>query len=163
MRDTILWKKESDQYFKRSLFSLSDDLVDAEKEVKKLSKIVPNKKEIKSILDLGCNCGVFTGFLTKYFPRADITGIDPSEKAIKFARAKYKKISNLKFIVGGVPGLFFKKKFDLVVVRMVLQWLPRQNLFETMAEIDKLADRLIYINEFSPLVASTSTSIHNKK
>ncbi len=161
--DTILWTQESDKYFQRSLASIASDSHNAELEVKKLLKIILKKARIKNVLDIGCNCGVFTGFLAKFLPKAKVIGIDPSREAIKFARTRYKNCPNLKFVVGYADNLPIKGQFDLVVLRMVLQWLPREGFFKTIAEIDRVARNFVYINEFYPSVALTSVSVHNKK
>ncbi len=162
LADTIRWTRESDKYFRRSPVSIESDLINAKLEVKKLFKIL-KKARIKNILDIGCNCGIFTGFLAEILPEAKVIGIDPSREAIKFAQTRHKKCSNLEFIVGHSDNLPVKGPFDVVVLRMVLQWLPREGFFKTIAEIDRVARKFVYINEFFPSVASTSVSVHNKK
>ncbi|MBU1895847.1 class I SAM-dependent methyltransferase [Patescibacteria group bacterium] len=161
--DTILWNRESDRYFDRSLLSLEDDLRNSEQEAKKLFKIISQKAQIKKVLDVGCNCGVFTNFLAKFLPHAQVIGIDPSEEAVKFGRERFKNLTNLKFFVGHSDNLPVEGEFDLVILRMVLQWLPRKDFFKTISEIDKVARNYIYINEFYPSSALMSTSVHNKK
>jgi ubiquinone/menaquinone biosynthesis C-methylase UbiE len=164
MKDTILWNKESDNYTKRAKISY-EDLYNRKTDyddVEKLTKILPNR--IKSILDIGCGFGGFTGKLAEKFPRAKIIGIDPGKKTIALAKNKLKKYKNLSFRVGHSHKINLNgKQFDLIILRMVFQWIPRKYLFKTIAEIDKLCKNFIFIKEFYPAIPSSSKSIHDKE
>ena len=42
-----------------------------------------------TILDVGCGLGFTTAAIKKYFPKAEVTGVDISSDAIRFAREKF--------------------------------------------------------------------------
>ena len=165
--DTILWGKESDNYtqraknlFKDNLYSNPKDFRDAERIENFLSL---EKNNIKSILDVGCAYGSFAGVLAEKFPAAKILGIDPGKKSISLAKKHFKEYNNLSFYVGHSHKIDSNKQFDLIVLRMVLQWIPREYLIKTIAEIDRLCKRYIYIKEYYAGFPKTSVSAHNQK
>jgi hypothetical protein len=45
---------------------------------------------------------------------------------------------------------------------MVLQWVPREHLLQTVAELDRLCRGFLFIQEFQPGTPATSVSVHNK-
>jgi 2-polyprenyl-3-methyl-5-hydroxy-6-metoxy-1,4-benzoquinol methylase len=77
-------------------------------------------KQPKSILDLGCGDGTFTSeFLN--FPNVKIVGMDPAEKAIKFASERYALEDRISFTTTPAKDLISDGQFfDLVVLRGVL-------------------------------------------
>ena len=85
---------------------------------------VHEKKEIKTILEIGCGTGNFTSMLVDRFPGAKIVALDFSPEMIEIARHKLKK-STIEFICA--EGELFlqdarEKSFDLVVSNGSLQW-----------------------------------------
>ena len=80
------------------------------------------KKKIKnniSALDLGCGAGNNTKFLID-FGFKNITAIDGSATAIKFAKKRIKQ-KNCKFLIGDYIKMnLSKKKYDLIVDRLSL-------------------------------------------
>jgi len=93
--------------------------------------LIGNKIKDRKILDAGCGDGVLSYFLAKR--GANVTGIDNSEEAIKFAREKCKDSKNLDFLVASVYKLPFKdKNFDFIVSPEVIEHLeyPEKMLSE---------------------------------
>jgi 2-polyprenyl-3-methyl-5-hydroxy-6-metoxy-1,4-benzoquinol methylase len=78
------------------------------------------KRNIGSILDLGCGDGTFTSEFLK-FPGITIVGIDPAEKAVKFAAEKYANETRISFTSKPAEELIRGGQFfDLVILRGVL-------------------------------------------
>lgn len=166
IQDTILWKEESDSYTERAKQKLGTQLFDDAEAVGEVEKILyqlPNPENIRTILDLGCAYGEFSRVLAEKFPKAKIVGIDPGIKSIQLAKKSLNKYKNLQFTKGYSHDTKLDKKFDLIILRMVLQWVPRSHLLKTISEVDRLAGKYLYIKEFSPQYPKTSISVHNKK
>ena len=123
MKDTILWKKESDEYTKRALRTHKGEVYFQKKEYQDAETIVGmlpvEKKKIKSILDIGCGFGSLTGVLAEKFPHAKVVGIDPGRESIALAKKTLKNLKNLYFAFGYSHVLGLQEQFDLVVLRMV--------------------------------------------
>jgi len=74
----------------------------------------------EKILDLGCGDGTFTAEFLK-FPDVKIVGMDPADKAIKFASEKYMSEPRISFTSMPAERLIRDGQFfDLVVLRGVL-------------------------------------------
>ena len=100
--------------------------VQTEVALKLAAKLPPvsKKKEIRTILEIGCGTGNFTALLAARFPGAKIVALDFSPEMIAKARHKLGK-NNIDFIcaegegfLGTAPG----KSFELVVSNGSLQW-----------------------------------------
>ena len=88
-----------------------------------LKKHLPPARGIA--LDVGCGYGRLTGLLESYGWK--VTGIDPSEELIEYARKNY---SDSHFLVGGLP--------DLPVAEGSADLILFQNLLRTLHLIEKL-------------------------
>jgi 2-polyprenyl-3-methyl-5-hydroxy-6-metoxy-1,4-benzoquinol methylase len=77
-------------------------------------------RQPKSILDLGCGDGTFTSeFLM--FPGVQIVGMDPAERAIKFASERFVLEKRISFTSRPISDLIRHGQFfDLVILRGVL-------------------------------------------
>src|SRR3989304_2675173 len=71
-----------------------------------LKKIL-GKREFKKILDNGCASGYMANEISKIFPKAEITGIDTYDKAIKFGKTQY---PHIKLFLADAHKLPFKNK-----------------------------------------------------
>jgi len=79
-----------------------------------------SERKFGSILDLGCGDGTFTSEFLK-FPGVRIVGMDPADKAIKFASEKYASEPRISFTSVSAEGLIRDGQcFDLVILRGVL-------------------------------------------
>ncbi len=166
MEDTILWNTESDNYTKRAQSLLKEKLFTRKKDMQDVQKILdalPHQCVIKNVLDIGCAHGSLATLLAKRLPAARVVGIDPGKRTVAYAKRVFKGQKNLSFHVGYSHKLPIKESFDLVILRMVLQWIPRAYLLYTVAEIDRACSKFIYIQDFYPHIPSTSVSIHNKQ
>jgi trans-aconitate 2-methyltransferase len=106
----------------------------------------------KTIIDIGCGPGNSTQVLLKRWPRADIVGIDKSEKMIQRARQDY---PDQKWIVGDASALDVGQKYDIVFSNAVIHWIPDhdvliQRLFK-MVNTNGILAVQIPANQESPL------------
>ena len=164
MKDSIFWNEESDNYTLRAKKNFADLYKDYDMHVVDRCLQLLGKFAFAptTVLDLGCAYGAFTYHLSNSID-AKFFGIDPGEETIKFASENIKK-PNIHFKKGYAHELPFEDgSFDFIIINMVLQWIPRQFLFRTVAEIDRVlsSDGLIFIQEFSPDVPKYSHSAHN--
>ena len=167
MKDSILWDKESDAYTLRAKDKFGDvyshyDLFVVNKCIKLLNdfNLMP-----ANVLDLGCAYGGFTHHLSKVMIEANFFGIDPGEESIQFARRQLEspKISFKQGYAHQIPAP--DGKFDLIILNMVLQWIPRNYLARTIAEIDRVlsTDGVLFVQEFLPNIPKYSASSHDEK
>lgn len=66
----------------------------------------------KTIIDIGCGIGTALETMGKYFPDAELHGLDPSEEAVKLAEAK---LPSGTFYAEFLEDFKTKKKFDVVI------------------------------------------------
>jgi len=90
---------------------------------KVFSKIDKNK--VHHILDAGCGTGSASLNLATLFPKAQVTGINISEKSIEYANkmANELNLDNVKFIVANILDLngdLTKQKYDIIICKGVL-------------------------------------------
>lgn len=165
--DTILWTEESDSYTKRAAeFYGTGNLYDHESEwgsrfEQTISLYL--KREPKIICDIGCGYGAVVHELRKLFPGSYFVGIDPGCESIRVAKENI-KFDNCRFISGHSHRIDIKEdEVDIVILRMVLQWIPRKTLFQTVAEIDRILKTggVIWLEDFLPNRPITSVSCHN--
>lgn len=164
--DTILWDEESDNYTRRAKdvsdkyleikeVLIADSVLDIQSSLKK----VPEK-----ILDIGCSFGITIQLMKEHFPSSDFYGIDPGKESIETAQNNNPE-TNIFFQQGHSHNLpYADNSFDVIILSMVLQWIPRKYLIKTIAEIDRVlkTDGIIYIQEFLPNKSITSVSRHNQ-
>jgi ubiquinone/menaquinone biosynthesis C-methylase UbiE len=93
-----------------------------------------SQKNIKSFLDVGTGNGYFIASILNVFPTVQITGIDPSEVALKEACETY---PNFKFLrMEGENLKFDDNSFDAASISMALHHLP--NVTQTLAEMQRV-------------------------
>jgi len=92
-----------------------------------------NKKDIKSVLEIGCGPGVYPIMHKNIFEKFDYTGIDISKSAIKFCQEN----SDFNFICGDFLQIDLPKKFDLVFSRSVI---------DHVYDIDKFIEKTVSLS-----------------
>lgn len=82
--------------------------------------ILQNIKATDTVLDLGCNAGHVSGFIS--LVAKEVVGIDHDQKAIESAKQLYKS-NNLTFIHGDALEFLTanKKKFDVLILSHILE------------------------------------------
>jgi ubiquinone/menaquinone biosynthesis C-methylase UbiE len=114
-----------------------------------------------SILHLGCSAGFKLAHLRAAYPQARLCGIDPGEESIKHAR---ERVKGVEFKTGFAHKIDYPDQaFDVTVLPMVLQWIPRRYLLASLAEIDRVTARAIVLSEFLPDEPLQSVSHHNEQ
>ncbi len=97
--------------------------------------------------DIGCAYGSVFNSLSLKYEGGDFVGVDPGENSIKIAK-KNSIQKNIKFIVGHSHNLPVEdKSIDVVILRMVLQWIPRSKIIQTISEVDRILrdNEVIYL------------------
>lgn len=98
----------------------TEDKIEEEikKNIGRAEEIVKQFGNKGKLLDIGCSAGFFIACLKRY--GWNVTGIDISEWASKFARERL----GLKVFTGIVEDIQFNEKFDVITMYHVLEHLP---------------------------------------
>ena len=105
---------------------------------------------IKSVLDIGCGTGNYTGLLRRKLPGARIVAVDISPGMIEIAKKKLKD-ENIEFVVADAERISFEKKFDLISSNSSLHWF--ENLGQTLSKYKELLNKkgFVLFSTFGPL------------
>jgi ubiquinone/menaquinone biosynthesis C-methylase UbiE len=91
----------------------------AERKIREIVAHVPDRNQKLHILDLGCGDGLGTQFFRKYYPRADLQGLDISEQSI--LAAVKRNISGAQFSAYDGHRIPFKDEaFNIIMLAGVL-------------------------------------------
>lgn len=101
-----------------------------------------NKKDVKSILEIGCGTGIYPIRSKELFKNIQYTGIDISSSAIDYCKKK----SNFEFICGDIIEMKFDRKFDLVFSHAVIDHVYDINQF--VSKIIDATEKYAYINSY---------------
>ena len=164
-----LWIEESDRYTERAKELLNEkffgnkDQIDASNRLfKVLSNYVP---EPMNILDIGCAYGGLINELKNIYKKAFFLGIDPGKKSIEIANNNIQS-KRVSFVEGFSDNLPIEDgKFDIVIMSMVMQWIPRSDLIKTISEVDRALKTggVIYLEDYLSNQPVTSISSHNRE
>ncbi len=97
-----------------------------------IENIKRDGKYFKNILEIGCGTGYVTKALVKYFPGAQITGVDIAPGMIEHISSTLQD-ENVKFICGDIEEMTLSEKYDLVISNATFQWF--NHLDETLDKI----------------------------
>lgn len=106
------------------------------------------QKKIQNVLDVGTGSGDFIAVLKEAFPKAKITGIDPSQESLQIAKEKYQEVN---FAEMAAENLHFTENtFDAVSISMALHHLPNvKKSFEEMQRVLKQGGWIIVSELYS--------------
>lgn len=92
-----------------------------------IMRFISGKKNIRSIIDIGCGDGSYTGELKSLMPDIELTGFDPALEAINVAAENHPECT---FQAGNVldTRTFPERRFDLAIMRGVIHHLPTQSV-----------------------------------
>lgn len=166
--DSILWREESDHYTERALKAKASDidaLLAHHRDMAVEGKRVMDSMGFtpRRVLDIGCGYGGFVQAFGELYPRASFMGVDPGLESIATAR-RVASHGRAEFMVGHGHDLpFDDESFDLVLLVMVLQWVPRAYLARTIAQVERVlrVGGLILLWDFMPFKMVMSQSRHN--
>jgi ubiquinone/menaquinone biosynthesis C-methylase UbiE len=116
-----------------------------------------------SILDFGSGVGNSIEFFLEYFPNAQITAIDVSEKSLEISRKRYKNSANVNHILFNGTSLPFEdNSFDLVFSACVFHHIdPTEHiaLFTEISRVLKNNKGTFIIFEHNPLNPLTRMAV----
>lgn len=115
-------KNSADEYDAASLIQ--------DRSFKDLILEIPENWEPSTMLDIGCSTGKRTYELAVKFPNSKITGIDPLDDKIEFAKQNFSTISFEKTSFMA----FRPNTYDLIVANASLQWMVP--LYEHLKKIE---------------------------
>jgi SAM-dependent methyltransferase len=101
-----------------------------------------DKKDVKTVLEVGCGTGVYPIKYKELFSDKKYTGIDISEKNINFCR----KNSDFEFICCDIIKTDLKKTFDLVFSHAVIDHVYDIDMF--LARLVQVCGKYAYINSY---------------
>ena len=124
------FKKEGDEWFKRNRKDLyANAYPDVALHLIDLYDLKPKK-----VLEIGASNGWRLALIAdKYASRC--MGVEPSAAAVRDGNKNFPKIKMVRGVASEIP---FKEKFDLVIMNLALTWVSREELFKTIAEIDRM-------------------------
>jgi ubiquinone/menaquinone biosynthesis C-methylase UbiE len=66
---------------------------------------------------------------------ARVVAVEPSSKAILEGKASFPFVTFVRGVAHAIP---LQERFDLVIVNFVFHWIDRANLFQSVAEVDRM-------------------------
>jgi ubiquinone/menaquinone biosynthesis C-methylase UbiE len=156
----IIKKNEGDNYFLRNnKFYLKKNQKKYFDEVNFILK----KKNIGSLLEIGCATGIHIHNLKKKFKLKKCYGLDLSKKAIEYGKKNYKNIEL--FNCSSLELESIKITFDVIICGFFLYLLDREEIFNQFNLIsNKLNNNgFLIIEDFDPLFKHSNLNIHNKE
>jgi len=108
-------------------------------EHKKFLAYLKPKKDVKTVLEIGCGSGVYPIKYKNIFEKFDYTGIDISKSAIKFCQEN----SDFNFICGDFQKMELEDKYDLIFSQGVIHHVYNINAF--LSKIVEISKKYAYI------------------
>lgn len=105
--------------------------------------LAPSLKQLngdEKILDIGCGDGKITADISKFIPQGTITGIDPSQAMLDWAKKQYSPLEypNVTFHEGGFLEPQTDGLFDVIISNCALQHcLDQARAFKTLSALLK--------------------------
>lgn len=114
-----------------------------------------------SILDFGCGVGNSIKYLNKYFPTANIYGVDVSQKSIHIANQRFGELANL-ITYDGESLPYKDNSFDVVFSACVFHHIPSDLYPLIFAEIRRVLKKngLFVVFEHNPLNPLTLRAVN---
>lgn len=103
-----------------------------------------------NILDFGCGVGSSYPFFRKYFPHAQLTGLDVSEKSLSIAKERFGDGSWIHFDGNRFP--FDDGTFDIAFVACVFHHIPPDLHIQVLLELRRVLRKggMLFIFEHNP-------------
>ena len=104
--------------------------------------VLKRKKEIKTVIEVGCGAGVYAIRHKDLFNEFDYTGLDISKEAIEYC----KKNSDFNFICGDLIKMKITQKYDLVYSHAVVDHVYDIDVF--ISKLISMCKKYAYINAY---------------
>lgn len=104
------------------------------------------------LLDFGCGVGSSVGMMKKYFPNAEIFGVDVSEKSIEIAQSRFGDFAQIQTYDGEILP-YNSETFDIIFAACVFHHIPQQYYQAIFQEIKRVLkpNGIFVIFEHNPL------------
>ena len=155
--------QEADDYFQRNVTTEASPPEYIRVRIDQFLRILSqNDVRPKRVLEIGPSGGLLLSEIHDRYG-ADYLGIEPSAKAVEFARGAHDGIEMRQ----GVASDLTEERngqFDLVMVKGVFCWIGREELLRSIAEIDRvLADGgYLLVSDYLPEYATKNRNAHVK-
>jgi ubiquinone/menaquinone biosynthesis C-methylase UbiE len=136
MQEKIFMESEGDAWFNRNCLNISN--TEEFHEINWVGEqLEPFIQSIQNVLELGCSSGEKLNALCIFFAAKGI-GVDPSGKAIEFAKSKFAG-TQLEFFQGTADNLAFDSQSqDLVVAGFCLYLVDDDKIDESLIKLTQL-------------------------
>lgn len=100
----------------------------------------PELLSAKCVLDIGCGTGTFAVLLKKRFPKVEVIGLDPDQKALARASGKAEKAGvSIRFDQGFADELQYESgSFDVVFSSFMFHHLESKDREKTLREVRRV-------------------------
>lgn len=98
-------------------------------------------QESPNVLDIGAGTGLFSSFILKKHPNANLTLIDISEKMLEVAKVRFKSYPNVNYITADYTKYNFEEKYDIVISSLSIHHLTdaeKKDLYQKIFSIMKV-------------------------
>jgi SAM-dependent methyltransferase len=142
MQKDIFLAKEADNWFLRN----KDKILNEEKNYFPLEVVLPYLAARKKILEVGCSVGNNLNYLQEVCSNElELTGIEPSQLAIKEGQKRFEDIRFIQDTAEGVSRLN-DEKFDVIIFGFCLYLVDRESIQEIIqATYEKLSNKGILV------------------
>lgn len=105
--------------------------------IAKMKGFNPPKLQNAKVLEIGCSFGGNLLPFAIQFPKAQVVGVDLSERQIAIGRQMFQSvgIENVELIAGDISQIELGQEFDYIICHGVFSWVPedvRQAIFRTI-------------------------------
>ncbi len=99
---------------------------------RRLIEFLPEERQFKSILEIGCGTGLYTKMLVEKYPDARIYSLDISPEMVNRARQHVKK-GNITWLTGDAREVLLDEKVSLITGSAAVHWAqPLDELFANL-------------------------------
>lgn len=135
----------------------------AYQKVSHLSRSLPNRSRIKAILDYGCGVGMSFRALQHAFPRAFITGADPSVRSLEVAAREHSDCNICTINLDQLMAAGLEKRFDLIFISCVFHHIEADEHVAILKNLKNLcaSSGTLAIFEHNPVNPITRKIVHD--
>lgn len=100
----------------------------------------PQLRSAQRVVDIGCGTGTFAVLLKKHFPKVEVIGLDPDQKALARAKRKSERAGvSIRFDQGFADELQYESgSFDMVFSSFMFHHLEGKDREKTLREVHRI-------------------------